>query len=445
MTDGRDVGLVVEPAVGDACAAARAWSRLDVDVLGRPLSEWRRVTRRELGLPDEGVVVMTGHQAQVWHAGILSKWFVAERCAEALGGAAAQVVVDQDVNDAALVSYPCVRGGSLAVAALAATPARRVGPTAMQSTVRLAAPTNPPVDEARVGVERIVAAIDREASAPSVAEQVVRANDALLRPFVAPFARVFASRMLATDLGNALVSEMSRNPARCIAAYATALATDPHVARPLDAERPELPLWYLRADGRDRVYRWPSATLATGASYAPRAFLMTAFARLALCDLFVHGVGGKRYERVTEAWIRGWLGVELAPMAVATATLRLPLERFVDDAPTATIGDLRRLRADPDADGPVRSPSPAKLAFIDRIAALPRRSPERRATYRALLGHLDARRTARAADIERVTALVASSRDRVELAAIASSRTWPWPLHADDRVVALRETIRRQP
>ena len=45
---------------------------------------------------------------------------------------------------------------------------------------------------------------------------------------------------------------------------------------------------------------------------------MTGMARLAACDLFVHGTGGGIYDTITEAWFREWLGVELAPTIAVT-------------------------------------------------------------------------------------------------------------------------------
>jgi len=443
LTVQSDFGLSVEPSLRSAQAAAGEWARgnesTSKELLGRPLRAWQRETREALGLPGDALIVMTGHQSQIWHAGILAKWFVADSCATRLGGRAAQLVVDQDVNDPALVSYPTEREGMLALAALPMSPARRDGPTGLQPTLRPSAPLVPPTAEASDGLTRITHAVASAFGAASAAAQLVQANDAMLAPFVEPLPAVFATRMLATPLGGALLDAMRRDPTGVAIAYDAALADDPRVARPIDASRRELPLWRLEPGRRERV------TVASGGGLpdgllAPRAFLMTAFARLALCDLFVHGTGGQRYERVTESWIRRWLGVELAPMIVATATLRLPLDRYVGDAPLATIADLRRLRADPDAD--LGTISVLKRERLARIDSLPRRSASRRAEYRSLLTYLEDRRLAHALRLEEVVSLVATSSERSATAAIASSRTWPWPLHDSSRITALRDATR---
>jgi hypothetical protein len=68
-----------------------------------------------------------------------------------------------------------------------------------------------------------------------------------------------------------------------------------------------------------------AALAASGVALRPKALTLTMFARVCLGDLFIHGVGGGRYDRVTDVLTRDLLGVRPAPYAVATATLHLPL------------------------------------------------------------------------------------------------------------------------
>ena len=56
-----------------------------------------------------------------------------------------------------------------------------------------------------------------------------------------------------------------------------------------------------------------------------RALTTTTFARLVLGDLFVHGVGGGNYDRITDEIIRTFFGVEPPGYVVASATVCLPL------------------------------------------------------------------------------------------------------------------------
>jgi hypothetical protein len=421
--------VLVEPSFAAQRDALRnrAPSAPGASIDGQPLDALRDATRRALGLPTDRPLALTGHQAGIWHAGILAKWLLADALARATGGTALQLVVDQDVNDAAAIAYPAQRDGALVTAHLPVTPARRGGPTGLQPPIEVGAPTVAPVAEAERGLDAIRAALHAERGAPNLAMQTAAATLRLLGDRVGPMPTLAATSLLATPIGAALLAEMRRDPQRCARAYNRALAADPHLARPLADG--ELPLWRIAAGDPERA-RVRSDGTPDARSLAPRAFLMTALLRLAVCDLFIHGTGGGRYERVTEAWIREWLGIELAPMSVASATVRLPLERYLSSAPTLTRTELQRLRWDPDAGTDAHGPSEQKAQLLQSIASAPRRSRERREAYVALTRFVRERREAQAPALARAEALVASSGAAAAAQLVATSRTWPWPLHA---------------
>ena len=68
----------------------------------------------------------------------------------------------------------------------------------------------------------------------------------------------------------------------------------------------------------------------------PRALITTMYARLVLSDLFIHGIGGAKYDELTDAIIRRFFGIEPPAYVTATATFRLPIDR-----PQVTIDDVR--------------------------------------------------------------------------------------------------------
>jgi len=68
-----------------------------------------------------------------------------------------------------------------------------------------------------------------------------------------------------------------------------------------------------------------------------RALITTLFARLFLSDLFLHGIGGAKYDQVTDLLIARYFGVRPPGYLTVTATLRLPIER------QHTTGDDARL------------------------------------------------------------------------------------------------------
>jgi hypothetical protein len=75
-----------------------------------------------------------------------------------------------------------------------------------------------------------------------------------------------------------------------------------------------------------------------GARIRPRALITTLWARLALGDLFVHGIGGAKYDCVTDLLIEQFLGLAAPGFMVVSATLRLPIER-----PRASAADLQAI------------------------------------------------------------------------------------------------------
>lgn len=56
----------------------------------------------------------------------------------------------------------------------------------------------------------------------------------------------------------------------------------------------------------------------------PRALMTTMYARLFLSDLFVHGIGGAKYDELTDALVREYFGAEPPLFLTATSTHHLP-------------------------------------------------------------------------------------------------------------------------
>lgn len=69
-----------------------------------------------------------------------------------------------------------------------------------------------------------------------------------------------------------------------------------------------------------------------------RALLTTLFARLFLSDLFLHGIGGGKYDQLTDLLMRRFFGLEPPEFMVLSATLLLPIDR-----PHATAEEARRI------------------------------------------------------------------------------------------------------
>jgi len=64
---------------------------------------------------------------------------------------------------------------------------------------------------------------------------------------------------------------------------------------------------------------------AQGYKVRPRALSMTLFARLFVAELFIHGIGGGKYDELTDAILHRAYGMPPPAFLVLSATLRLPL------------------------------------------------------------------------------------------------------------------------
>lgn len=127
---------------------------------------------------------------------------------------------------------------------------------------------------------------------------------------------------------------------------------------------------------------------AEGIRLRPRALLTTMFARLVLSDLFVHGIGGAKYDELTDAIAHRFLGVTPPEYLVATATLRLPVAGVpADGASIETVQQqLREMRYHPERFLDARAGGAAQQLVAEKRRWLTHdRSPaERRARHRAL-------------------------------------------------------------
>jgi hypothetical protein len=82
----------------------------------------------------------------------------------------------------------------------------------------------------------------------------------------------------------------------------------------------------LTADGESAQAVEQLMELANrGIKIRTRALATTLFARLVLSDLFLHGIGGAKYDQVTDQIARQFFGFEPPEFATVSATLRLPI------------------------------------------------------------------------------------------------------------------------
>ena len=435
----------VELVVQRGIARGAPVTRID----GRPLDWWRGEARETLGLRDAPVVA-AGHQTECWHAGILAKTLWAQALAVREGAQAVHLVVDQDAFDGMPIEWPWrrpdgwwgVRGHRFATGG-AACGAQVVAfrPRAIECGEGVPASVAQALCQLQAGLERA------RTGAPDAAMQGAKALLNLAQRWVPEPAIVRATDLMRTALARQLLERMVRDPDACVEAFNAALALAPRAARLLRGRgaHAELPVWLLSSGGerrRGEAHEVADA-LARGEPVLPRAFLMSAIARTALAERFVHGLGGGVYERVTDAWMQTWVGWTPPPHDVASATVRMDLPMPSREREASM--PFRRAWCDPPllASGG-RGPSPQRRRSLEAIAALPHGDTRRREAYRALVAERNEARLRMGGELETLrTAEIEAAAARISRE-LAARRTWCFMLLEPRRLDALRDALERE-
>ena len=369
-------GVLMEPAPEHVRALLGITSKLvdgcTVSLAGRPLADVRREVRQCVaGVTDDTPVVMTGHQPEFIHPGVWAKHVVVVRLARAVDGVAVNLVADSDAPRSTALVVPSWVDGQLQAQAV---PFATVSPGVTyediprldaEQTAKVVASLRILLGERfdRSMLSAHLAAFGRAAADADYVGQMVAARRAVEQHFdVALIERRVSQCRLCP-----LLAEILGHAQRFYECYNSALAEYRRMQgisgsqRPVpdllrQGERFELPLWVSRqgeprgrllVESRDAALdlysgqqqlgslsladlrRWDSARDALagldGIRFRPRALTLMLWARLLLADLFVHGIGGAKYDRITDLLIRGYFEIEPPPMACASATLRLDL------------------------------------------------------------------------------------------------------------------------
>jgi hypothetical protein len=371
-----------------------------LSLFGRPLAELRREARqsavsaaadylREAGEsppPFHGSsLLMAGHQPELFHPGVWVKNFALHGLARAHGAISINLIVDNDTAKSAAVSVP-LRS--------AEPPPVRVKPVPFDRW-----PGEIPYEEWAVSDEDVFTnfpdavapvmqewgiqpllprlwaeALRRSSRTPLVGERLAAGRRAVERSWGCHNLELPVSRLCDTPIFHAFVCHLLSDLPRfhqihngCLRDYRRRyrVRSRSHPVPELTADGPwlEAPFWVwspddplrrrpmaritskgieLRIDGlTDRLdFQGTQQTLRTEWRFKirPRALTNTLFARVFLADLFIHGIGGAKYDRLTDDILSRFYGIQPPRLLTLSGTLRLPLPAFPVEAE-----DRRRL------------------------------------------------------------------------------------------------------
>lgn len=421
-----------------------------------PVSAAAKRFREQLGIETDRPVVMSGHQAEVWHPGIVAKWFACIAAAKALDAQPVWLIADQDANDPAQIACPTVSDSGELTRDMwemggvdpGVSNAKR-GAIAPEAVLRLDESWAAPGVED--GLARIRERVAAHSSADSIAEQFGLACVDLLSPMCPSPTLVYTSRMSQTDAFGEILDAMRADPRACASAYNDAAnqhrssgVRDLHIDEATG--RVELPVWELTRSGRTPVF---ADSNSASDDLAPRALLMTALVRTYACEIFIHGTGGAGldgdggYESVTDQWWQTWRGEPpRAPAVMTTATRTLAIQ---GDIPTPMAvqearGKAHKAKHDPSLVGDAEA-AESKRDLLAAINEMKAQGENPSLLFREMQDLLTTYRDRRAGDIAQLEERAEQLERRAGDAAIAHDRTWAFPLYESAQISSLCDQI----
>lgn len=335
---------------------------------------------RNVGLPAEPAerpIVMVGHQPQLFHPGVWFKNFVMHRLSHELGAIAVHVIIDNDLCRRPVISVPAGKPSDPYLQQVAFD----------EDTRRLPYESRPVIDSDifETVADRVRTAMDQYPFEPLISQiwpdavaaaretsriglATARARHQLeqrwgLRSLEVPlsnlcrqasFHEFFLDLMMRLEeVHHSYNDELSAF--RRLHGIRSKMHPVPSLRRQDDWW--ELPFWCSTEQDPDRrplyvqrygeSFRLSNLALSTwelsgvgddvpsglvrlmelqelGLQLRPRALTTTLFLRRYLCDLFIHGIGGGSYDRLTDRWMRRLYGVDPPIYLTTTATVRLP-------------------------------------------------------------------------------------------------------------------------
>jgi hypothetical protein len=340
------------------------------------------------------LIVMTGHQPELYHPGIWVKNFVLQRLSEELPALGIDLVVDTDAADGIELVAPLlgpevgVRRVSLCDptpdAAYMQRPVPDADARAVFRSAGLAALATLPAPALERHFESFAESLDEAAPhVPDLGSLMTAARRRYERPARTDYLELPVSVQAQTRSLRRFAALLITDAERfadivntSLAAYRTRTGTrsaaQPFPDLGVGDDLVEVPFWLLRdgtrmpmyVDRRGRLLAADTVVAAVGGDaervqtaleredllIAPKALALTMFERMFVADLFIHGTGGGRYDRVTDAVIRRHYGVEPPGYVVASMTLLLPLGcRITSDAEVSALEQrLHRIEHNPD-------------------------------------------------------------------------------------------------
>lgn len=331
--------------------------------------------------------ILSGHQPELFHPGVWAKNFGLSSLGEQLGVATMNLIIDNDLCSNPSIKVPT---GSMASPRITSVPFdrvedpmpwehRQVADKAMFDSFSDRVSEQMLKTNQGMLVDRVWdLATDEQLSGMSLGQRLAASRHQLEHSIGVSNLEVPLSQVCDTQSFRSFAAGILTDPVRFVEVHNSALHQYRRINRLRSQTHPvpdlqsdhgwfEMPFWvwhrdtpvrrplYVRIDGEafqlsDRASF--EQTITAGGCTAqlesladrkyvirPRALTTTMYARLVLSSLFVHGIGGAKYDQLTDQIILQFFGMTPPGFQVLTATLRLPYH-----LPPFSVDDLRRER-----------------------------------------------------------------------------------------------------
>lgn len=398
-----DAELLLKQNLAGAFAwdVGEVWSRLAANARMQLLEDAGRYTSAYRNTPEVPAnssqpIVMAGHQPTLFHPGVWFKNFALNRIGNDVGAHSVNLVIDNDVASARSIRVPVRDSMDRVRIRSVAYDAGGSGIPYEQAKIR-------DLRQFDAFERQVSQAISPLVANPLISRLWPHARDAIRRCEIAGCALAQARHALEAELGwNTLeiplgvavrglpfarfVMEMIDDVERFHSVYNRSAdhyrawhgirsTAHPVPNLAIDGEWYELPLWVYGNDSPVRRAVWvrrcgdqlelsdrtsesqvtvtlPSGDRESAAEVLaecaspewklrPRALVTTMFARLILSDLFLHGIGGGKYDQMADRIIAGFFGVKPPAFQVVSATLRLP-GQSINPSRSTSISEVQR-------------------------------------------------------------------------------------------------------
>lgn len=323
----------------------------------------------------DGPIIMTGHQPTLYHPGVWFKNFLADRIASRAQGIAINVIIDNDVAPAPSISAITGTPGDPRPTRIAYDqPGQRVAwemthvgsmETLRSFAERVEKTMEPFVANPLIGQfwPQVIQGVE---AGKSLGLAFSAARNSLEQSFGLQVLDVPLSQLCQTQWFCRVIGFTFANARdyRRIYNQSVQQYRDVHKIRSTSHPVPnlgedenwvEVPFWVWTKENASRRGLWVSESsrrlvltdragwqielaydhdlptrlqelTSQGIYIRPRALMTTTILRLVASDLFIHGIGGAKYDQVTDEINRQLIGFEPPEFVTATATAQLPID-----------------------------------------------------------------------------------------------------------------------